>query len=56
VTADETAVWAQREVGQLLAVPVYGSKLWLDLEPADPRRMAALILAAEAWRHQGGDR
>lgn len=47
---DETGAWAQREVGDLLAVPLYGSPEWLALEPADGRRMAALIIAAEQWR------
>lgn len=57
VTADSygarTRRWAQlvlreaREAG----VPVrYGERAWLGLHPQDPRRLAALVLAAECWR------
>ncbi len=28
----------------------YGIEQWHDLEPTDPRRLAALVLAAECWR------
>ncbi|MFF2955597.1 hypothetical protein ACFVVU_30150 [Kitasatospora sp. NPDC057965] len=38
--------------GQPLGIPEYGSPAFAALAPADPRREAALITAAEAWRQQ----
>lgn len=47
---DETGSWAREELAGLTAVPEYGSAVWLGLEPSDPRRQAALVVAAERWR------
>ncbi|MCC3652728.1 DUF2742 domain-containing protein [Streptomyces sp. S07_1.15] len=47
---DQTAQWAATEIGHLTTAPTYGTPAWLALDPADPRRQAALIQAAEAWR------
>lgn len=44
--ADDVVATA-REVGRL---PEYGSAEWHALIPGDPRRFAALVVAAEAWR------
>ncbi|MER5822771.1 DUF2742 domain-containing protein [Streptomyces mirabilis] len=49
-SADETASWAREELVDLAEVPVYGSEAWHLLEPSDPRRQAALVVAAERWR------
>ncbi|MFE4517865.1 hypothetical protein ACFRMQ_27165 [Kitasatospora sp. NPDC056783] len=38
--------------GQPVGIPDYGSPAFAALPPADPRREAALITAAEAWRQQ----
>ncbi|MFE2530417.1 hypothetical protein [Streptomyces sp. NPDC059371] len=46
----EAASWAREEIAGLLTVPEYGSEAWHGLEPGDPRRQAALVLAAERWR------
>jgi hypothetical protein len=55
VTADTTAVWAEQEVAHLVGLPEYGTPEWHNLEPDDGRRLASLILAAEAWRLQRTD-
>jgi hypothetical protein len=34
-------------------LPAYGSTEWLALDPSDPRRLAALVVAAECWQHAG---
>lgn len=39
-----------RRVGDLTAVPTYGSPAWDDLDDGDLRRVAAVLRAAEAWR------
>jgi hypothetical protein len=51
---DESASWAREELAHLAEVPEYGSDVWHGLEPSDPRRQAALVLAAERWREQQG--
>ncbi|MFD8697587.1 hypothetical protein [Kitasatospora purpeofusca] len=38
--------------GQPVGIPAYGSPAFAALAPADPRREAALVTAAEAWRQQ----
>ncbi|MFG2914605.1 hypothetical protein ACGF0D_17160 [Kitasatospora sp. NPDC048298] len=38
--------------GQPVGIPEYGSPAFAALPPGDPRREAALITAAEAWRQQ----
>ncbi|SOD63667.1 hypothetical protein SAMN06297387_11220 [Streptomyces zhaozhouensis] len=60
--ADVAALWAQAQVTRLLAelpegagLPEYGSPEWLRLAGEDPRRAAALIVAAEAWRRHVDD-
>jgi hypothetical protein len=34
-------------------IPVYGSPEWEALPPADPRKFAAVVRAAECWRLDG---
>lgn len=34
-------------------IPVYGSEEWDALDPVDPRRFAAVVVAAECWRQDG---
>lgn len=51
---DETASWVREELAALAAVPEYGSAEWHLLEPLDPRRQAALVIAAERWRERSG--
>jgi hypothetical protein len=34
-------------------LPIYGSDEWEGLDPADPRRFASVIRAAECWRTEG---
>lgn len=50
----EAASWAREEIAVLASVPEYGSETWHALEPSDPRRQAALVLAAERWRESQG--
>ncbi|WP_165984204.1 hypothetical protein [Streptomyces sp. YIM 98790] len=58
VTAGQAAeAWATARVTELLrgqpdgiTVPDYGTAAWLRLGREDPRRAAAVITAAEAWR------
>ena len=50
MAADETAGWVTEELAHLTDIPTYGSDAWHGLEPDDPRRQAALIVAAERWR------
>ncbi|WP_163548367.1 hypothetical protein [Candidatus Frankia nodulisporulans] len=38
---------AARDLGP---VPRYGSTEWIDLPVNDPRRLAAVVIAAECWR------
>ncbi|GAA3617354.1 hypothetical protein ACG5V6_14990 [Streptomyces chitinivorans] len=50
---DATAAWAEAQVTALAPegdIPEYGTAEWLALEPAAPRRAAAVITAAEQWR------
>ncbi|MFP8904809.1 hypothetical protein [Streptomyces atacamensis] len=53
-TTDPAALWAEAQVTALAPgstpAPEYGTPEWLALPPADPRRAAALITAAEQWR------
>lgn len=57
---DVTGLWASAQVTSLLAYhddpPAYGSAAWLALAATDPRRAAALIVAAESWRREKEDR
>jgi hypothetical protein len=36
-------------------LPIYGSAEWEALDPVDPRRFAAVVVAAECWRSDGTD-
>ncbi|MDN3023817.1 hypothetical protein [Streptomyces sp. S.PB5] len=54
---DVAELWAQAQVSSLLGCvdgepPAYGSLVWLRLAPGDPRKVAAIITAAEAYRRQ----
>ncbi|MEU0069548.1 hypothetical protein ABZ027_08385 [Streptomyces sp. NPDC006332] len=56
---DPVALWASSAVTQLLDgqddPPKYGSTAWRQLPSTDPRRDAAIITAAEAWRKFGDE-
>ncbi|KUO19663.1 hypothetical protein [Streptomyces dysideae] len=52
---DITGLWASNQVTSLLdgvdgTVPEYGSLEWVQLPPGDPRKVAAVIAAAEEFR------
>ncbi|MGH8774815.1 MAG: DUF2742 domain-containing protein [Jiangellaceae bacterium] len=36
-------------------IPIYGSPEWEGLDDFDPRRIASVVRAAEAWRLDGTD-
>lgn len=48
------ALWASAQITSLIITgeepPLYGSLAWLHLAPGDPRKVAALITAAEEYR------
>jgi hypothetical protein len=46
----ETRLKLGRSCGE---IPVYGSDEWEALDAADPRRFAAVVVAAECWRREG---
>lgn len=47
--------WAYQMIGQCLTPPpTYGSDAWLALPEGSPAKVAAVIIAAEAWT-RGGD-
>lgn len=57
---DVAALWASAQVTSLLngledPVPVYGSFGWLRLTPGDPRKVAAIITAAEEYRRHADE-
>lgn len=41
-----------RDAGQ---IPRYGSQTWLMMAGDDPRRIAAIVIAAECWRDHCSD-
>jgi hypothetical protein len=47
--------WARRMIdkAQGAPLPVYGDATWLTLPEADPVKVAAVIVAAEAWATDG---
>lgn len=52
-----TRRWAAGQInvlagGDTTRLPEYGSPAWLALPADDPRRVAAILTAAEAWRGQ----
>jgi len=54
---DVAELWASDQITGLLPddvqAPVYGSAEWALLPSTDPRRIAAVIEAAERWRRYG---
>jgi hypothetical protein len=49
-------LWAEAKVYYLASVfPRYGSPAWIALHPDDPRRLAAVLHAAEMWRKYGDE-
>lgn len=53
---DEVGRWARDAIAQARQVgpiPRYGTGAWLALDADDPRRAAAALIAAEAWRLDG---
>lgn len=54
------ALWASAQVTNLLGAvealpPAYGSLEWLRLTPGDPRKVAAIITAAEQYRRHADE-
>ncbi len=50
---ESTRRWARlviREAREAGTPVRYGERAWLELHPEDPRRLAAIVLAAECWR------
>ncbi|MGV9275976.1 DUF2742 domain-containing protein [Streptomyces griseosporeus] len=58
-TPDAVALWASARVTELLDghddPPAYGSPEWQRLPNSDPRKGAAIVVAAELWRRHGHD-
>jgi hypothetical protein len=51
--AAEPLTWALeriRSASQGRTLPLYGTATWAALDDRDPRRWAAVLVAAEAWR------
>lgn len=51
---DPVALWAEAQITALDAgdLPRYGSRAWAELPADDPRRVGAILTAAEQWRRQ----
>jgi len=50
-----TRSWAWRRLlPHVAAAPSYGSLEWVGLPDDRPEKIAAVVLAAECWRHQAG--
>jgi hypothetical protein len=49
--------WARRMIDRAKGapLPVYGDATWLTLPEGDPVRVAAVVVAAEAWASLGDD-
>lgn len=46
--------WARRLIDKAAGdIPIYGSPEWDALDDTDPRKVAACVRAAEAWRQDG---
>ncbi|KHL18532.1 uncharacterized protein DUF2742 [Mumia flava] len=47
-------LWARQLVDKArgMDIPRYGSEAWCLLEPRDPAKIAAVVVAAEAWAQQ----
>lgn len=53
---DIVQLWADAKGLYLAGVyPQYASSAWRDLEPDDPKRLAAALDAAEKWRKYGDE-
>lgn len=51
-----TELWADAKAHFLARVfPRYGTHAWCALDPDDPRRLAAVLHAAEMWRKYGDE-
>lgn len=51
-----TELWAEAKTYYFARVfPRYGSPAWIALHPDDPRRLAAVLYAAEMWRKYGDE-
>lgn len=56
VPPDAGQWWADAKIRFLAReFPKYGTQAWKDLEPDDPRRLAAALDFAEMWRKYGDD-
>jgi hypothetical protein len=47
--------WARVLIRRAVDPPVYGSPEWLALDDQDPRKVAAVVAAAECWAQEGDD-
>ncbi|MFE0273792.1 hypothetical protein ACFWZY_16975 [Streptomyces sp. NPDC058992] len=53
---DAVRLWADAKALFFARIfPKYGSPAWRDLEPDDPKRLAAALYAAEMWRKYGDE-
>ncbi|MEV1054631.1 hypothetical protein [Streptomyces sp. NPDC049887] len=53
---DAVRLWADAKALYFARIfPKYGSPAWRDLEPDDPKRLAAALYAAEMWRKYGDE-
>lgn len=53
---DAVRLWADAKALFFARIfPKYGSPAWRDLEPDDPKRLAAALYAAEMWRKFGDE-
>ena len=53
---DIVQLWAEAKALYFAGVyPQYATAAWLDLEPNDPKRLAAALDAAEKWRKYGDE-
>ncbi|MFJ2741876.1 hypothetical protein ACIO3O_19685 [Streptomyces sp. NPDC087440] len=56
VDGDRATLWADAKALYLAGdFPKYASPLWMTLRPDDPKRLAAVLYAAEMWRKYGDE-
>ncbi|RYF60715.1 MAG: hypothetical protein EOO27_04835 [Comamonadaceae bacterium] len=52
--SESRRAWARDLIDQRTTtdLPEYGSARWVDLPPDDPNKIAAVVIAAEAWANR----